>query len=336
MGTGDAPPEPSPADRAAVVYSSDYEIDMWGLELGPTFDLHKHFQIAQALVRDGYLEPDDFITPAEATREELLRVHTSEYLERLGHARHIAEYLDQRPLMLIPAATLDQRVLRTFRFAVGGTVAAARLALKRGFAVNLGGGYAHAHPDRGQGACVYADVPVAVRTLQAEGRLRRVLVVDCNVYQGNGLAACFASDEDVVTFSLHEADLWPKDKRPSTLDVALPLPVDDRTYLKALADHLPKLMDDARADLIFYLAGVDTHKSDPYAHFKMTAEGIVERDRYVVEQARMRNIPVVYLTGGGFWIGAWEVQYRSIADLLERFADLKPRSGDVDPEPPSP
>ena len=312
------------AGRAAVVYSSRYEIDLGGLEKSHSFDIHKYGRMARALVAEGYLKSTDFYVPAEVTREQLLLVHTPQYLSTLGSSKAVSRYMESEAMKLLPAPLLDSGVLRAFRTSTGGTILAARQALVCGLGINLGGGYHHAHPDHGEGFCVYADVPIAVRVLQKEGLIRRVLLVDLDVHQGNGNAVCFAGDDDVFTFDIHEADIYPSPKAEADLNVPLVPPVDDQRYLATLRQHLPDLLTRTRPDLVVVLGGVDTYRDDPLAHFDLSLEGIVTRDEYAVGEARRRNLPVLYVTSGGYSDMAWVIQFRSIANLLVKFAGVVP------------
>jgi histone deacetylase 11 len=306
--------------RAAVVYSSRYEVDLGGLEKLHPFDIHKYGRMARQLVRSGHMTTADFFVPPEVTREQLLLVHTPDYLKSLGSPKIVAGYLESKPIKMLPAKSLDQGMLRAFRTSTGGTLVAARWAMACGLGINLGGGYHHAQPDRGEGFCIYADVPIAIRSLQAEGRIETALLVDLDVHQGNGNAICFQGDDSVFTFSIHEADIYPMPKARSDLDVELRPPVDDARYLAVLEAHLPRLLDNVEPDLVVLLGGVDVYDGDPLAHFELTAQGIVARDEYVVRQARDRGIPVLYVTSGGYSKVAWKIQYQSIANLLTTFA----------------
>ena len=306
--------------RAAVVYSSRYEIDLFGFEKTHSFDIHKYRKMAMALVEDGYLAKSDFFVPGEVGDDMLRLVHTSEYLAKLRKSSNVGRYLENPKVGVLPGKTTDARLLRAFRVSTGGTVLAARLAWQCGLGINIGGGYHHAHAGHGEGFCIYADVPIAIRQLQREGLIRRVLLVDLDVHQGNGNASVFKDDRDVFTFSIHQENLYPKPKAKSDLDVGLLPPVDDRRYLAILADKLPDLLDSHRPEVVVVLGGVDTYGGDPLAGFSMTAEGIRRRDEYAVGEARRRGIPVLYVTSGGYSRDAWRIQYRSIANLLEKFA----------------
>jgi acetoin utilization deacetylase AcuC-like enzyme len=183
---------------------------------------------------------------------------------------------------------------------VQGTLLAARAALEDGIAGNLAGGTHHAFADHGEGFCVLNDVAVAIRRLQAEGMIRRAMVVDLDVHQGNGTAAIFEGDDSVVTFSMHGERNYPARKMRSTLDVGLPDGTDDEGYLAALAAHLPQLSAGFAPDLVFYLAGVDVAAGDRYGRFSLSDAGLRERERQVLGWARARGLPMVVTLAGGY------------------------------------
>jgi len=306
-------------DRLCVVYSGRYQINFGGLEKLHPFDIQKYVKIYQQLVREGLLAPADVFVPEEASRAQLLTVHTPAYLRDLRDSAKLARYVEFGALSFSPTALNDAAMLQPFRFATGGTILAARLALKHGMAINLGGGYHHAEPDRGGGFCIYADMPIAIRVLQSEGLIRRALIVDVDVHQGNGTAKCIADDPDVFTLDLHERDIYPMPKEKNDLDVPLPAGTTDAEYLKVLAKHLPSAFDTARPDIVFVQAGVDGLAGDPLAHFELTAEGIRQRDAMIFAEAHRRGVPVVMVLGGGYSPQAWRVQFESIRSLIATY-----------------
>ena len=314
--------------RLCIVYSQHYQISLGGFERLHPFDINKYAKIYLRLVRDGLIQPEDVFVPESISREDLLSVHTSHYLDTLQNPAALAGYLEFAPAALALPGVNDAIILQPFRHATGGTLLASRLALQYGMAVNLGGGYHHAGPETGGGFCVYADMPIAVRVLQAEGRIRRALIVDLDVHQGNGTALAFAGDKDVFTFDMHEEDIYPIPKEHCTLDVRLSAGTDDRMYLKLLKQHLPGVFDRARPDIVFLQAGVDPLAVDSLAHLKMTPEGIVQRDGLVFAAAASRKIPVVMVLGGGYSKDAWYTQYLSIRRTIETYGrSLSSRPG---------
>ncbi len=202
----------------------------------------------------------------------------------------------------------SERMVERSRRSVGATIAAARTALRDGVAANLAGGTHHAYADKGSGFCVFNDVAVAARLMQAEWHrhhrsLLRVAVVDLDVHQGNGTAAIFADDPTVFTFSMHGARNFPFRKEPSDLDVDLPDGCGDAEYLSALSAALDMLWQrhaDAPPGLIFYLAGADPHEGDRLGRLKLCTAGLAERDRRVLAAAGARRIPVAISMAGGY------------------------------------
>lgn len=300
-----------------LVYSKRYEINLAGLERAHPFDIHKYSKIARQLVQDGLASAGDFHAPDQLTPEQMLLVHTPAYLESLRSSVAVARYLEAPLAAMLPAWLVDRGILRAFRHASGGTILAARLALQRGVAINIGGGYHHAKPDQGEGFCVYADIPIAIRVLQHEKLIRRALVVDLDVHQGNGTAVCCRGDESVFTFSMHEGDIYPIPKEKSDCDIELAAGTDDKAYLRILRRALPGVIDRSRPDLVILQAGCDILAGDPLADLAMTEDGVVRRDCHVVETCARRGIPIVMTLGGGYSRQAWRVQHSSIRRILE-------------------
>ena len=241
------------------------------------------------------------VAPA-ATDGELALAHTPVYVAdvtegRLSSAR-------QREIGFPWSPAMVERSRRS----VGATIAAARTALGQGLAANLAGGTHHAGADKGAGFCVFNDIAVAARLMQAEwGRghhsLLRVAVIDLDVHQGNGTAAIFRDDPTVFTLSVHGENNFPFRKEAGDLDVALPDGCADAAYLAALEDalhHMWARHADALPGLVFYLAGADAHEGDRLGRLKLSTEGMAERDRRVFAAARERRIPVVLTMGGGY------------------------------------
>jgi acetoin utilization deacetylase AcuC-like enzyme len=259
------------------------------------FPMAKYTLVHRYLCERGLLGPASRLEPGEAALADLARVHTRPYLEAL--ATGTLDAAAQRRI----GVPWSARLWRRSRLAVQGTLDAAREALASGgIAGNLAGGTHHAFADHGEGFCVLNDVAVAIRVLQAEGRIRRALVIDLDVHQGNGTAAIFAGDPDVYTFSMHGERNYPSQKMRSTRDVGLADGTGDDEYLAALALHLPQVIDAARADLVFYLAGVDVVTGDRYGRFALSEQGLGQRERRVVEAVRGAGSPLVITLAGGY------------------------------------
>jgi acetoin utilization deacetylase AcuC-like enzyme len=274
-----------------VSFHADYRVD---LPAPHPFPMGKYPLLHARLLDSGVIAAGDVVEPAEAPRDMLARVHTASYLERLAAGTLAPEEVRR---LGIPWSA---RLWRRSRLAVHGTWLAARAALADGIGANLAGGTHHAFADHGEGFCVLNDVAIAIRCLQAEGAVRRALVVDLDVHHGNGTAAIFAGDPDVFTLSLHGARNYPARKPRSSLDVGLPDGTGDEAYLDALADALATALAQARADVVFYVAGVDVVAGDRYGRLALSERGLRLRDRHVLETVRRAGLPLAIVLGGGY------------------------------------
>ena len=310
----------------AIVYSQSYHIDLGGFE-----KLHPHPQkygnLYLALQTDGFVRPQDIFVPPEATGEQILLVHSEAFLESLKTSKNIARYLEVPALAAVPHACLEGGLLKSFRRQVGGTIHAARLALKHGIGVNLGGGWHHAKRDAGEGFCIYNDLAIAIRVLKKEGHIRRAMVIDLDVHQGNGTAEIFDGDETAYTFSIHQGNIYPVPKSTSDWDIELQGGTDDETYLASLSNALPKLFAAAKPDIVFLQGGADVLAGDPLASFQMTPAGLVKRDAMVIDACVKRGVPIVTTLGGGYQQDSWKAQYASLKRTLKKYGtvDGKPR-----------
>jgi acetoin utilization deacetylase AcuC-like enzyme len=206
------------------------------------------------------------------------------------------------------------------RRSTGATIGAARAALDNSVGVHLAGGTHHAFPDRGQGFCVFNDVAVAVRVLQTEGLIRRAVVIDLDVHQGNGTASIFANDPSVFTFSMHGERNFPFAKCDSDLDIGLPDETNDESYLTILRDAVQNQLPLANTDIVFYLAGADPYEHDRFGKLKLTKAGLAERDRLVFALCRRHQLPLTVIMAGGYAKSVEdevEIKATTVATLLE-------------------
>ena len=267
---------------------------MLPLPEGHRFPVTKYALLRQRVEAAELVPPDHLIDAPAASDEEITRAHTAEYLRRVKNGE-----LTEKELRRIGFPWSPQMVERSRRSS-GATIAAVRAALRDGIAVNLAGGTHHAFADRGEGYCVFNDAAIAARAVQAEGLAQRVVIIDCDVHQGNGTAKIFEHDPTVFTFSIHGAKNFPFHKEISDLDVALIDDADDATYLAALREALPVVLDRAQADLAIYLAGADPYFDDSFGRMKLTKPGLLERDRFVLESCRALGLPVAITMAGGY------------------------------------
>lgn len=293
-----------------IVYSPQYHIDI-GSHVFPTI---KYQLLFASLERLGHLAGVEVIEPHAATWDELATVHTSEYLEKVRTGDLTPAEIAQLEL---PWA---EEVVEGFRLMTGGTITAARLlAGEHGLisrsantssrdlvpvAMHLGGGFHHAFANHGEGFCLFNDIAVAIRLLQAERGLEHAAVIDCDVHHGNGTAFIFEGDPSVFTFSMHQQYNYPMFKPRGSLDIGLADHTGDGEYLDALRGALPQVMA-SRPQIVFYLAGADPYREDQLGGLRLTIEGLRQRDRLVLEACRDSGVPVVVTLAGGY---AWNVE----------------------------
>ena len=270
------------------VYSPDYYCDI-GAHVFPTA---KYRLVHQALLGDGDIPPERILAPEAASREDLLLVHTEEYVQDLLAFRHTR----RTQCSEVP---ISEQIIRANLLGTGGTILCCRRALSEGFSMNLAGGFHHAFPDHAEGFCYINDIAVAIRRLRADGLAGRAAVVDLDVHQGNGTAFVFRSDPTVFTFSMHQENNYPV-KQPGALDVGLEDGIGDEEYLQLLAAHLPEVLDVFRPELVVYQAGADPLADDQLGGLALTPKGLRRRDERVIGSCARRGIPVAGVLGGGY------------------------------------
>ena len=273
-----------------VSYTPNYYADIGE---GHVFPIRKFELVRDRLLGEGTLAPAEIVEPRPATIDEVLLVHTEDYVTRLR-----AGALTAREVRRLGLPWSKALVRRSF-LAAGGTLSAARAAIAEGVGANLAGGTHHAFPDHGEGFCVLNDVAIAIRVLRRDGLIRRAAIVDLDVHQGNGTAFIFSGDEDVFTFSMHGAKNYPLFKLSSTLDVELPDGMRDEAYLETLARNLPRVFAH-EPEIIFYLGGADPYAGDKLGRLALTLEGLRARDELVLRECRARGVPVATVMSGGY------------------------------------
>ncbi|MBI1257930.1 MAG: histone deacetylase [Chloroflexi bacterium] len=258
------------------------------------FPMAKYHLLRERILSEGILRPDDLRLPEPATDAQLLRAHDAEYLEKVKNGG-----LSAKEIRRIGFPWTPQMVERSRR-SVGATIAACRTALSEGVSVNLAGGTHHAFRDHGEGYCVFNDAAVAARVLQDEGRVRRVVILDCDVHQGNGTAAILAGDSTVFTFSVHGAKNFPFHKEKSDLDLELPDGTSDEVYLQYVEEGARRAIAMANADLAIYLAGADPFYKDRLGRMAVSMAGLEQRDRIIFDLCRENGLPVAVAMAGGY------------------------------------
>jgi acetoin utilization deacetylase AcuC-like enzyme len=273
-----------------LVYHERYD-----LNLGPhVFPSQKFRLIYELLLREGIAVAEDVLRPSPASDEDLLRVHTAEWVHKLKTGTLTASEVMK---LEVP---YSKELAEAVWLAAGGSILAGQSAVRHGFGANLSGGFHHAYPGHGEGFCAIHDVAVAIRKLQADGAVKKAIVVDTDVHHGNGTAAIFQNDATVFTLSIHQENNYPAHKPPSTVDLNMADRVDDDEYLGVLIPAAQKALDEFHPDILFYVGGADPYCEDQLGGLSLTKEGLKKRDKEVFEEARKRKIPVATTLAGGY------------------------------------
>ncbi|MBI3548734.1 MAG: histone deacetylase [Elusimicrobia bacterium] len=255
----------------------------------------KKFKLtADLLIKEGVASPCDFEEPDPPETKDLLLAHCVDWVERAMAAKLTPAEMKRLQL------PWTKKLAQAHALAVTGTTLACGDAMDHGVGLHVGGGAHHAFPGHGEGFCAFNDIACAILRLRFEGAIERAAVVDLDVHQGNGTNAIFAGDKTVLTFSMHQKNLYPEHKFPGTIDIELKAGTRDKEYLRLLAERLPDALDSHRPDLVVYQAGVDPWENDERGGLKLTAEGLGLRDAFVFEACAARSIPVAVTLGGGY------------------------------------
>lgn len=273
-----------------VFYTPRYYADIGN---GHVFPIRKFELVRDRLLAEGTLDASELIEPPPATIEDVLLVHTEDYVSRLCNGT-----LTPKEIRRLGLPWSESLVQRSF-YATGGTLAATEVALAKGYGSNLAGGTHHSFADRGEGFCVLNDVAIAIRAMRARKSFRRAAIVDCDVHQGNGTATIFAGDEETFTFSIHGSNNYPLFKAKSTLDVELADGTTDEEYLDTFAARLPDVFAHD-PEIVFYLAGADPFAGDKLGRLALSIAGLRERDAYVLRECYEREVPIVTVMSGGY------------------------------------
>jgi acetoin utilization deacetylase AcuC-like enzyme len=274
----------------ALVYDDDYDLNL-GAHVFPSA---KYRLVRDRLLAEGFAEPADIVRPEPASEEDLLLVHERGWITRLREGT-----LDDRELAALEIP-YSKKMVDAFVLAAGGTILAARSALRDGAGCNIGGGFHHAHAGHGEGFCAIHDVAVAIRRVQKDGLIERAMVIDTDVHHGNGTAAIFAGDASVFTLSIHQLHNYPQFKPRSSVDIHLADGVGDDEYCGRLSEAVRKAMEQFRPQLVMYVAGADPYRDDQLGGLALTIEGLKRRDQLVVDLAREHRAAVATTFAGGY------------------------------------
>ncbi|MCB9234110.1 MAG: histone deacetylase [Bacteroidia bacterium] len=310
-------------EKIPLVFSPGYDMSLLGIEKLHPFDSTKYGKVYRFLLEHKLFQPGETHEPEEVTHEFLLQIHGEMYLESLKKSAKIAQIAEVDFLKNVPAFLLDRFFLKPMRLATGGTVLGAELALKHGWAVNLGGGFHHAKATLSSGFCFYADIPLAAyELLKHHPEVKKIMVVDLDAHQGNGFEDIFGEDPRIVTFDVYNGQIYPLDyeaRRFIKYNYPVKPKMADPEYLDLLAQELPKAIDREKPELVIYNAGSDIYKGDPLGGFDISAVGILRRDQFVFGEAVKRKIPLLMLLSGGYHPASWEIIGSAILASLKKW-----------------
>lgn len=314
-----------PAWNPRLVYSPHYDLGFLGLERLHPFDVHK-YRRAWARLEDAFgdtLSARTIEPTSPVTDDELRVVHSDTYLRHLGVSRYLADALEVAALRLVPVSLIDRAILRPMRWATRGSLLGAEAALEVGVAANIGGGYHHAKPDGGEGFCLFNDLSLAIHHLRSTERLSPadvVAVVDLDAHMGNGTAYAFNDDPTVQLFDFYNGDIYPshdeRARRRLDVGVALPMGCGDGEYLDGLRERLPRFLDECRPSFLIFNAGTDPYEGDDLGGLALTEHAMLERDQFVFREARSRELPLLFLTSGGYSPKSYELIAATLEWLL--------------------
>ncbi|CAG2242022.1 HDAC11 [Mytilus edulis] len=300
-----------------IVYTNQYNINALGMQKLHPFDAGKWGRVFQMLKEAGMLSETDVVTPKEATSQDLLVVHTQKYLDNLTWSSVVARITEVLPVALVPNFILQKILLKPLRFQTGGTILAAKLAVEKGWAINIGGGFHHAHGEDGGGFCVYADITLAIKFLMAsDPKIKKAMIIDLDAHQRD-----FLEIDSVYILDIYNGAIYPRDskakaaikKRANCLHHT-----KDEEYLEKVNSTIDEALNEFEPDIIVYNAGTDILKGDPLGNLDITAEGIIKRDEIVFTKVRAKKIPIVMVTSGGYTMETAKIIADSILNLKDK------------------
>ncbi len=274
-----------------IAYSKVYK---YALPEGHRFPMMKYELIPEQLLYEGTVTEENFFHPEALDEACILRTHSEAYWEKLKNLE-----LSPKEIRKI-GFPISKALVDRGKHISNGTLECARFAFQHGVAMNIAGGTHHSFTDRGEGFCLINDIAIASNQLIYEKKVSKILVVDLDVHQGNGTAKIFENDDKVFTFSMHGEKNYPTKKENSNLDIGLPDKTEDQYYLSTLYEHLPKLIQSVKPEIIFYLSGVDILGSDKLGRLNVSLSACKERDKYVFKTCKKHKIPVAVSMGGGY------------------------------------
>ncbi|XP_053616626.1 histone deacetylase 11 [Plodia interpunctella] len=286
-----------------LIYHEKYNISFWGLEKLHVFDAKKWGNIIKHLKEGSFIDDDAIVQPNEAQKSDLLVVHTKKYLKSLKWSVNVAMIAEVPVVACLPNILVQHAYLRPMRLQTGGSILGGKLALERGWAINVGGGFHHCSGEAGGGFCPYADITLLIRFLINAGKIETAMIVDLDAHQGNGYERDFIGVPEVYIMDMYNKHIYPRDKdakRAIRRNVELNTHVEDLAYMLQLRQNLKAALQEFKPDILVYNAGTDVLDNDPLGLMRISEIGIIKRDEFVFQICREQRIPIVMLTSGGY------------------------------------
>ncbi|KAI5640256.1 histone deacetylase domain-containing protein [Phthorimaea operculella] len=308
-------------DQWPIVYDKRYNVSFGGLEKCHMFDAAKWGNIIRTLKDVGLVSDETIVQPREPSKDDLRIVHTNAYLKSLKWSYKVAMIAEVPLLVLVPNFLVQRAYLKPMRLQTGGTVLAGKLALERGWAINVGGGFHHCSGSKGGGFCPYADITMLIQCLMRAKKIATAMIVDLDAHQGNGYQHDFLGVKEVYIMDVYNKYIYPHDraaKRAIRRKVELKSGTEDLQYMLEVRSNVKQALEEFSPDILVFNAGTDILDGDPLGRLNVSAVGVIQRDQFMFEICRQKGIPIVMLTSGGYLPKSAGVIANSIVNLHNR------------------
>jgi histone deacetylase 11 len=307
------------------VYSEKYNISLYGLEKIHSFDTCKYMKIFEYLQEKGIQNIEKNVI--EVSKEELWRIHTKEYIEKLESSCEVGDRCELEQMRFLPNFLVQKFILSPMRYQVKGTIMAGEIAMKNGWCVNIGGGMHHASSDDGGGWCLYSDIPLSINNLMVTKKISKAMIIDLDVHQGNGIERDLSKlpKKSVYMIDIYNHSLYPNDevaKKAINIDIDVTEHTTDKKYLTSISSAIKKGLRSFKPDIVFYNAGTDILDGDPLnGGVSITKEGVIKRDELVMKSFTDLDIPIVMVLSGGYSSESSNVISRSLHNLYKKLPE---------------
>ncbi|KAK7082291.1 Histone deacetylase 11 [Halocaridina rubra] len=306
-------------EQIPLVYREEYNIRLCGMEKLHPFDAGKWGNVVKCLKKMQLVKDSSLVAPNEASETDLRLVHTASYLQKLKWSVNVAKITEVSPAALVPNVILQKKVLKPFRYQTGGSVVAGKIAMEKGWCINIGGGFHHCSGNKGGGFCAYADITLTIHFLRTHyDKVKRVMIIDLDAHQGNGHERDFMGCKDVYILDVYNKYIYPHDeyaKKAINRKVELFAFTGDHEYLEKVSTHVEGGLNECNPHAVVYNAGTDIMEGDSLGLLSVSKQGIIKRDEIVFQKVTQRNIPIIMLTSGGYQRTTAAVIADSIANL---------------------